>query len=212
MFRRKKLWIIPIIALTFVIVCGSFSCAKEEPAPISETGAKELEEAISIVGSPLPLPGALPSGYKIQRVLLPEKSDYYIEGYGTKGFWRVTLIISDKEIEGPISQSMLEWVNEKVGLFEVAGKHGIQLDLVHWESYPYSEKAYTGVSLPQEPPPPEKLFDGTKGYLEAIEGCYFIRWNLPNWDKPEFVLMMFSSQEVAREELIQIAKSIKMPK
>jgi hypothetical protein len=63
-------------------VRGSFSCAKQEAALISRIGAKELDRAVEIMGNPIPLPSYVPQGYQIQRVLIPEKGDYYMEGYG----------------------------------------------------------------------------------------------------------------------------------
>jgi hypothetical protein len=72
-------------------------------------------------------------------------------------------------------------------------------------------------------PPPEKgqYFDGIKGYfvrrnpISPYDSGYDIwaaTWCLPNWDNPEFLLSMGAGLEVPKEELIKIAKSVKLPK
>ena len=165
------------------MILSGLSCAIQERPLMSDTATKELQSAEGLIGSPVPLPSYLPSGHKVQRILDPELGDYYIEDYGTVQLWKVTLLISDREIKGHIGREMLEWVNGEIGLFKVAGRRGIQLDLVQWRGHPFSLAALSGIYKPgQKAPPPRELFKGEKGYIELIDGCYRIIWGWPSLD------------------------------
>jgi hypothetical protein len=202
--HKKKLWFIPMVALSLLILAGCLSCVKEEPAPMSELGAKELQAATEVVGSAIPLPSYLPPGYKTQQVRPPEKGPYFGEREPVyEPFW-LDILISDREIKGSWWEIEAQWVPDR---------HCIGLRIVLWAGHPLPSYAYDDF------PPPERgeHFDGIKGHFWQISDdsgrdAWWVQWCLPNWDNPECLLNMGAWVEVPKEELIKIAKSIKLPK
>ena len=210
-----------VIGFVVLILTAGLCCAKEEPAPISETGAKELQELIETVGTTVPLPSYLPLGYKIQRVTCPGKA-----GFGRKEgnkfvevLW-VNIIISDSKIDDAtlwhLFHSNEPSQNKDNEVAKVVAEHCIFLSIVPWGGYPLSSSAM--FDFP--PPRSGEKFDGIEGHIycasdarsAGVKGCW-VQWCLPNWDKPQFLLSMASwAQEVPKEELIKIAKSVKLPK
>ncbi len=206
-----------IIALILLLLTAVVACTTKNQNLLSEIGEKEIGNVSNAIGTTIPLPHYLPQGYQVQRILQPESHDYFIGSeQSVKKLSVIKLIISDRKIEGNIDSNMLQVVNGKSGLFEVAGENALQLDIVYWQSYPFSWKSYSGISS-FELPEQKEIFDGAIGYFDTIHLdatqeniAWLMSWTLPNNDTPEFVLTIFASKTISEAELVRIARSIQI--
>ncbi|MBN2074239.1 MAG: hypothetical protein JW762_01680 [Dehalococcoidales bacterium] len=184
---------------------------------MTEPAEDELAAIENDTGISVPLPDYLPDGYLIQRILNPDDRDCYIDSEsGTVEFPVITLIIGDREIEGYINYDMLLVENDRSGLLEVAGENALQIDIVCWQSYPFSWESYLGAP-DLELPPEKKISDGITGYSDKMyldsSGENFLRlmsWTMPDDGTPEFVFTVFAGEKTPEDELIKIAVSIKI--
>jgi len=196
---------------------------QELDVPASETGLKELKNAVGSILSPIPLPISLPRDYQIRKVV-PRESGILAKGMKIT---EINMVISDREIQDELDPESFHVVMSdspdlRPEIFETIGQRSIVLTLYYWKGYPVPSSYYYECFLPTpednylpeylglDTGSTEKIGD-KEVWLMSYAHTSFAEWRLSGRDAPQFIIRAMPGKDVPSEDYRKVIASIELP-
>jgi|GEM_PF-6367865 hypothetical protein len=194
----RRIGILPLLGVMVVAMCCGLGCAQEKDITHGHLVTEvTLEEAAKIIGRAIPVPGYLPSNYKVQRSFIKEE----VGSSGEITHRKVILLISGKKIEGKVETDKdLEALEFK--MLRPFGNPRIIIEET-WETEPH-------LFLHMCPYWHKQIeINGIRGLLTKPSfWTHAVGWCLPGWNEPAFEILITSRVTTRAKTLIKIAESM----
>ena len=191
MVKRFTIAVLAILIIVYSLSCSFAHQPSTFPKFITKIELRyyqetTFEEAIDTLGATLPKPTYLPKGLKIEEVYI----NYNPEGRST-----VILVISDEPIEKRLVTYTDQWGSVQQG-YELECNMRMQIRWIGGKHF-----------MPIKPPPGQERVKvkGRTGVIKEGETVNSLLWQIPR-----FELVLSMSKDVPKEELIEVAESVRL--